>query len=373
MTAKATEDVQAKPPTREAAVQAPGERIPKPHDVTTSLDFLRYAYGGKRKLRVSLKGATAKKLSEAPAIDRDHLAEVLNLAARDQTLATTLAIMTALERAAAPRPLRDSLDTVIVAILAEHPVGRDDAVQDVLQQDAESDEPEVGRALAALAKWTERELARKLADVKLKPVELRALRSNAAKIIVMRAAWRYQWTEGELIRRLDEHLWRREFNHRPPVAPRADLVELDTVVGGLVSNAWRRDVEEAGKRRHDAEQIAAAERAQSAQGAEELAVQQNRSAQLSTEVDRLKSEVGKLHDQLRDAQRALSEAGTQASYDYETLRARVQHRLRRETELLQEGLHALRRNKVHVMEDHAERALEALEAELRYIEGGNDE
>ena len=57
--------------------------------------------------------------------------------------------------------------------------------------------------------------------------------------------------------------------------------------------------------------------------------------------------------------------------DYEDLRGRVLRRLREDTALLEEGLHALRREppKVHVMEDHAERAIDALKREMGRIRG----
>lgn len=57
--------------------------------------------------------------------------------------------------------------------------------------------------------------------------------------------------------------------------------------------------------------------------------------------------------------------------DYEELRGRVLHRLRQEVTLLDEGLHALRKQppKVHVMEDHAERAIDGLKKEIARIKG----
>lgn len=57
--------------------------------------------------------------------------------------------------------------------------------------------------------------------------------------------------------------------------------------------------------------------------------------------------------------------------DYEELRGRVLRRFREEVSLLDEGLHALRRDppKVHVMEDHAERAIDSLKREMARIRG----
>ena len=57
--------------------------------------------------------------------------------------------------------------------------------------------------------------------------------------------------------------------------------------------------------------------------------------------------------------------------DYEQLRGRILGRLREEISLLNEGLHALRRvpPKVHVMVDHAERAIDGLKNELKQLRG----
>jgi hypothetical protein len=57
--------------------------------------------------------------------------------------------------------------------------------------------------------------------------------------------------------------------------------------------------------------------------------------------------------------------------DYEELRGRVLRRLREELTLLDEGLHALQRDppKVHVMLDHAERAIDGLKREMDRLRG----
>ena len=55
--------------------------------------------------------------------------------------------------------------------------------------------------------------------------------------------------------------------------------------------------------------------------------------------------------------------------DYEQLRGQVLRCLNREVSLLKDGLHAIRQPepKVHVMVDHAERALDGLEREIAHL------
>lgn len=57
--------------------------------------------------------------------------------------------------------------------------------------------------------------------------------------------------------------------------------------------------------------------------------------------------------------------------DYQQLRGQVLRRLKEELSLLDEGLHALRREppKVHVMVDHAERAIDGLKREMERLRG----
>lgn len=55
--------------------------------------------------------------------------------------------------------------------------------------------------------------------------------------------------------------------------------------------------------------------------------------------------------------------------DYEKLRGRMLGRLRQEVSLLEDGLHALRKQppKIHVMEDHAERVIDGLKREIEWL------
>jgi hypothetical protein len=58
--------------------------------------------------------------------------------------------------------------------------------------------------------------------------------------------------------------------------------------------------------------------------------------------------------------------------DYEQMRGNVLRKLKKELSLLEEGLHALKKEtpKVHVMIDHAERAIDGLKEEVNRLRGG---
>jgi len=88
----------------------------------------------------------------------------------------------------------------------------------------------------------------------------------------------------------------------------------------------------------------------------------------------LESEISRtaaLEAQLHRERREYEDQKAHMRSDYEELRGRVLHRLRQELTLLDEGLHALRKQppKVHVMEDHAERAVDGLRKEIARIKG----
>lgn len=86
-----------------------------------------------------------------------------------------------------------------------------------------------------------------------------------------------------------------------------------------------------------------------------------------------RAKLEKLSLELNHARKSHETAKVRLKDDYEELRGRVLHRLKDELLLLDEGLHALRRDppKVHVMVDHAERAIDGLRREMERLLGSN--
>jgi chromosome segregation ATPase len=94
-------------------------------------------------------------------------------------------------------------------------------------------------------------------------------------------------------------------------------------------------------------------------------------ARVEAQIEAAKAEIERLTEGIDSARRAHENERAHIRDDHERLRGRVLHRLREELSLLEEGLHALRREppKVHVMEDHAERAINGLKREMEQIKG----
>lgn len=92
-------------------------------------------------------------------------------------------------------------------------------------------------------------------------------------------------------------------------------------------------------------------------------------AALSKEHEAAITQVEELNERIRQLQSEHEAAMAHARDDFERLRARASQRIEAETELLSEGLSAIRRDppRIHVMEDHAERAIQKLKAELEYL------
>ena len=76
-----------------------------------------------------------------------------------------------------------------------------------------------------------------------------------------------------------------------------------------------------------------------------------------------------LTDELRAAQQSHRDDIAHSGDEYAKLRGRILHRIKQELSLLEDGLHALRRDppKVHVMDDHAERAIDGLKREVQRL------
>ena len=92
-------------------------------------------------------------------------------------------------------------------------------------------------------------------------------------------------------------------------------------------------------------------------------------AMLSTEIKQRDEKIAKLVKALDKETQNHQNTRLHLQDDKEQLRTRLLRRLKAEVSLLDEGLHALRRDppKVHVMEDHAERALEGIKKEIKEL------
>ena len=83
----------------------------------------------------------------------------------------------------------------------------------------------------------------------------------------------------------------------------------------------------------------------------------------------IKGKLDKTRKEVEKSQKGNKASVDPSTEDYEKLRGQMIRRLKTEIELLDEGLHALRLDepKIHVMDDHAERAIGGLKKELERL------
>jgi hypothetical protein len=184
------------------------------------------------------------------------------------------------------------------------------------------------------------------------------------------AVW-FAETRGLALERLNQGLfaalWKPASDAaKSETAKLSSLTEIRDVAGtGLAAATFKQQAEV------QAAAVLVAQRAQE--------VFQGQNWALSERVQELQAQLNERDQRIADLQKDL--AGERQAHDhsrihlkddYEQLRTRMLRRLKAEASLLTDGLQALRRDppKTHVMDDHAERALEGLKKEIRGLESG---
>jgi chromosome segregation ATPase len=124
-------------------------------------------------------------------------------------------------------------------------------------------------------------------------------------------------------------------------------------------------VEEINEQRHAAE----AASVRDSQALAEADAAKSRLDAAEDEIRALTELAGGLERKIEQMSSEHSAAMIHAAEDLRRLRARLSRRIEDEITLLEEGLSAIRRDPptTHVMEDHAERAINAFRAELRSL------
>jgi len=92
-------------------------------------------------------------------------------------------------------------------------------------------------------------------------------------------------------------------------------------------------------------------------------------AKTRSDLRELKAAAGRLEKELADEKKSHADDAIHLKDDHERLRGRVLRCLKREISLLDEGLRALKREspRIHVMIDHAERAIDGLKREIEQL------
>lgn len=374
---------------------------PKSQDVATLVDLLRYAYA-----REGQRVATAAITSEVAAhldLDDDARRELRARARLDVLLQVPWQIIAAVLRAEADQRLVDRLIHIITIAIQEHPVisvareragtvpgrsasdmgpadrarGVPESVltvhrslsacrRDIHELDPDSARAAVIAAASVPASFIEERLAE---HAELTPRDLTEFKTNLVNTLAVLFATHQGWPPSVVAELLCENLWKPQGRD----ASDGPLVLLtdnpDPEVLAQVVDLWEERVDQAETRAAEAQRDAERMDRHASRLQDHVDALENERLDLKSEIDRLKEVRSDLEARLEERERRLGETRAHASHDYETLRTASIQRANRELELLQQGLHALTREKVHVTRDRLERAIEGLERELSELRG----
>ena len=321
--------------------------------------LLRAVYTGKFK-RTTLKKMELTTMRKAPKLDGPEREEILNLTLLDRTLDRTHQLI--LLSGKLDGPIANQIREFVREVLGRHPAFGTESLTGKLENlpvGAAED-----RAIEALMSQDYASLSWPKEIEPMKKKEMEQCKVNAVCCLLL---W-FWVTRGRSVkyiqRHLQAHLWQ-------PTARR-----YRTDVDKLRALTRNRDPAAAS--------IACAllekESLQQSQRTDAVLMEKEhamvRVQELRKEMDDLEArlttsqaEVSRLGEELEQKSQSHADDKAHLKDDYERLRGQVLRRLKDELSLLDEGLHALRRDppKIHVMVDHAERAIDGLKREMERL------
>jgi hypothetical protein len=340
------------------------KRKVKPSDphIETVASLIRAVYGGTFK-RVTLKKAELNALRSSTVLTPSEREELLALAQSDRTLEKTRQMMllcVGLDVSAGGNLIRE----FVGGVLQQHPAFVAASLADVLRNlpDSLSEEAAV-RALVTAQRPTET-----LRDSEPRRRKQTGHRGTHAVHCLLMWFWLTRGAPVERIHRLLQSvLWVETGRRQKTDADRlrALITTRDPVAAAITFGLIERHVL---TQRQLAEAASSAEKRASARAAQ----LEERLEMIEKSLAEAKAESDRLANELRRAVEAWDTDKVHLHDDYERLRGNVLRRLKEEIALLDEGLHALRRDppKIHVMLDHAERAIDGLKVEIQRLQGG---
>lgn len=341
----------------------PTSRV-QPVRLPTIADLLREAYGSKRK-RLAPSKADLKSMQSTPKLEPEQREHMLQLAASDRTLERSRELLLLSVEKLAHHPVDGQLRDFLREVLKRHPAYRDPSLSGVLENlpDAVSVDTAVATVSAQSfdrLPWPEgtpplmkgQVEALQLAAVHCLLLWMRVTRGLSTERIqglLQSACWarpqRRHESDGRILRTL---ILARD---RVALGIACSLLETKARENARIADAAR-----------EAEERARAIGDRLKGSLDEANAQMERERSLNRE----------LLERIEQERREHENEKAHMQNEYEDLRGRIHHRLRQEVILLDEGLTALKRQppKVHVMEDHAERVIDALKSEIERVRRG---
>lgn len=332
----------------------------KPKPLGNLHDLLNAAYSGKRKRLNPQKSEIAAMRSAARLVPSEQ-EDLLLLSASDRTLERTRDLML-LSFEWSDVMLAGQVREFISEVLRRHPAFLSESLAGVFSNNPDGiSEDDAVRTLGlqsfAALSWPE-------GLVPLVRKEAEQCRLNAIRCLLL---W-FRRTRGISLERIQGYLQSSIWG---PAARRykTDAQKLRVLMSardpggiGIASSVFEKEAH--ARAQQAATAIRAAERA--TLRAKEL---EDKLSAVDAQLETARGEVEDLSQKIIRTTSAHQDAMAHMVHDYDTLQGRVLGRLKEEVSLLDEGLHALRRDppKVRVMEDHAERVLDGLKSEIERL------
>lgn len=338
----------------------PHEGRPKAPPIVSVEQLLQAVYSAKPR-RWVLKKAQREAMRKDSELDDRMKEEILRQALSvDRTLERTRELMfLCVEIESTEVAIARRLHDFSGDLLYQHPAFKDRSLAGILKDLPEGATEDAGiRMLASQdyesLSWSEGEGLKTKRD-------LEQCRKNSIYCLLLWFRMVRKTSIDRIYYYLQEHLWRPAAKSNKPeveelraLMSARDLGTVSTACGLLEKQALQQS-----------------QRADRAIRAEERAVTrvEELEGDLKESEARLvvsREEESRLGNELRREKQAHDDDVSHRIDDYEKLRGRVLHRLVEELRLLDEGLHAIKRDppKVHVMVDHAERAIDNLKQEV---------
>lgn len=342
-----------------------GSGIKAKKDIKDLAEFIAYAYSRKGQ-GLSLKPKVEKAICDKPRLGGELRQQLLELAKEDMLLAVPRQILLTLRNIVGYPTLKSEVRSFINDVLIRHPAFSTSEIEGTLNNLENAPGPR--SALVALAATDYSKLPDLAREKPLKPKDYESLRANAVYTLALWFSETRALSPEKLNQYLFETLWQPQaLTAKDETARLQALTNIRDLAGvGMACLGFK----------HQADQQMRI--ADSAKRAEESAVERLQSLKISNEeiqhnIEERDRKISKLHEALETEKQAHERTRVHLNDDLEHLRSRLLRRLKAEVSLLDEGLHALRRDppKIRVMEDHAERTLDGLKREIKEL-GSNE-
>jgi len=360
-TASSEQPASVPEPTDPETSDAPKKRAKAP-SIENVVQLLQAVYAGRFK-RVDLKKGELAALRAAPAPTEAERDDLYREAQLDRLLDKTRQLMLLGIRVEGPA-LPGLIREFARGVLERHPLFQSESLRAVLANlpEAMVEENAIKTVLSvdcASLTWAEdkKQLTKKQCD---------QCRRNAALCLLM-LFWGSRGTSVERIQRhLQSTLWAP--TSRGQKSDREKLYALISTRDPAAASVTFSLLDEVAieQRRRAETAVRAEERALS-----RLARLEEQLAHVERDLTEATAEAERVRKEFEETSQVHATARAHWKDDYEQLRGQMLRRLKEELSLLDEGLHALRREppKVHVMIDHAERAIDGLKREMERLRG----